>query len=146
MDISASKEKWAQDFGNMLNFIANDPKRVSLLITIHNSLIYYAGYVLKWIEDNLNVFGSVTAEHNSLVNVVLLEKGSSWSIVEHIAHCFTKQQYITKKYNTENDALYMSSINYISVLGGFKGMDDVKSKNILTMYAYKQLFMSATKR
>ena len=138
---SDTKEQWDICYNKALKVIEADPRVVEKLVHIGQSESYYAGYYLKNIEGNLGLRGSSPVESNHSSNVAHLGKGASWSISEHIAHLFNRQQHLyTLELQEEND-YYVSTLKYQSDFEGQSEMDDIAAKKCLTRYAHEKLFL-----
>ena len=103
-----TKAQWENLSNKALKGIENDPRKIGKLLNIVNSVTYYAGFYLRSLEGNLDLLGSTPAEINHASNVAHLGKGASWSISEHCANLFKRQQYLSTKENQQENEYYVS--------------------------------------
>ena len=141
-----TKEQWDLLYHKALREIGNDLRKVEKLIDIGNNESYYAGYYLKGIEGNLGLNGSTPVEINHASNVAHLGKGASWSLSEHCAHLFKRQQHLYTLEVQQENANYISTIKYKSPFKNQLEKSDLEAKKALTKYAYETFFVPSAKK
>ena len=90
MLLSKTIQEWDETYSQDIKVLAGDPDSVSIVIVICQNPSYHAEYFFKIIEGNMIVLGSAIADKNHSINVAIIGKGSSMSVVEFFSVLFSK--------------------------------------------------------
>ena len=90
--LSKTIQEGDETYDQAVKLIERHPNSISILMAIHQNQSYYAGYYSKEIKGSMDLLGSIIAEQKKSINIAIIGKGISMSIVEHISALFTKNQ------------------------------------------------------
>ena len=82
MLLSKTIQEWNEVYDQAVKVLEGNPNSVSILMAIHQNPSYYIGYYLKGIKGSMDVLGYIIADQNQSINVAIIGKGSSMSIIE----------------------------------------------------------------
>jgi hypothetical protein len=136
-----SKSEWELSYTSAKQHLLHDAEKFSALEQIYNKPSHFAGWLLKEMEGNLLLHGSVPAEQKHSSVAAHLGAGASWSVAEQVKKLLLRQLHLTAKRRHKDSQAFVATVNYRSRLQDQDTFVDEAAKQQLSQYGYHKLFL-----
>ena len=146
MLLSSNKQQCNAAYESASSFLANDPRKLDKLNRIFDNPSYYFGYIIRGLVGNLKSRGSVPSEQNHASIFAYLGSGDAgMSIMRYLSQLLKRAQDHSKKRRETDNRSQVAAYKYVSSVEVQIGIDDIVAKKALSPYAYKMLYIPASK-